>query len=245
MIKFFILIILFFIFTFPLSTTGNINETKLFKCAFLVYNDTVFTYFHNKVFINKIILIQRVICIFYNGNILLNDIVVAFNESSYFCPSLSIRNSSHPLGMFYISPNLLGKNISCNNLFFNGTTTSGLYIYYRCTQFLGAKNKLTLYFNSSGIAISGIDVQCECGINESIAYYKLWRTNIIANESLPSFPGYTLASKLTYNFSSAFQREAELHNILSGILSLGLSIIIIILVFRPKTECDSNGKRAL
>ncbi|MFP3163705.1 MAG: hypothetical protein RXQ75_07765 [Acidianus hospitalis] len=81
-----------------------------------------------------------------------------------------------------------------------------MYIYYRCTQFLGAKNKLTLYFNSSGITISGIDVQCECGINESIAYYKLWRTNIIANESLPSFPGYTLASKLTYNFSSAFQR---------------------------------------
>jgi hypothetical protein len=186
-----------------------------------------------------------VICIFYNGSILLNDTVVAFNESSYFCPSLSIQNSSHPLEMFYISPNLLGKNISCNNLFFNGTTTSGLYIYYRCTQFLGAKNKLTLYFNSSGIAISGIDVQCECGINESIAYYKLWRTNIIANESLPSFPGYTLASKLTYNFSSAFQREAELHNILSGILSLGLSIIIIILVFRPKTECDNNGKRAL
>lgn len=239
MIRFFYFILIFSIAIIsPLLVFSTSHTPGLFKGSFLVYNDTVFTYVNGKIIVNKIILIQKVICVFPNGSILLNNTIIAFNESSYFCPSISIQNYSHPNGMFYICPYLLGKNISCNNLIFNGTTPSGLYIYYRCTHFFGAKNELILYFNSSGIAISGVDIQCKCGINESVAYYKLWKTNIITNESLPSFTGFTKARVLTYNLSCDLTRE--FHDISFTILSLGLSGILIILIFRPQTKLNDK-----
>jgi hypothetical protein len=150
--------------------------------------------------------------------------------------------------MFYICPILLGKNITCNGktiLVYNGTK-NGLYTYYHCSYFLGAKNIFILYFNSSGIAINGIDVQCECGINESITYYKLWKTNLITNESLPTFPSYTQARVINYNLSSSLiSKEQASHYILLGIISLGISIIILTLIFRPQVKMNGNEKKLL
>jgi hypothetical protein len=136
--------------------------------------------------------------------------------------------------MFYICPSLLGKNITCNGetiLVYNGTK-NGLYTYYHCSYFLGAKNIFILYFNSSGIALYGIDKQCQDGLIQSITYYKLWRTNLINNESLPTFPGYTLAHTLTYNFSSAVQKQQKFHEIILAIFLIGILGIIGVLLFR-------------
>lgn len=77
------------------------------------------------------------------------------------------------------------------------------------------------------------------------ATYVLWKTNLINNESLPNFPGYTLATILTYNFSKAAQGEQRFHDILLGITSLGLSIIILILLLRPKMRMNDNEKKTL
>lgn len=178
--------------------------------------------------IQKIILVEEIIHVYDNGSILVRQTMILPNISAYLPAGTFIQNANCSKGFFYIAR--LGYNTS--SFIYNGTK-DGLYVYYNVSYVLDSKYVFILYFNASGIPVKGCSIKYCCGKVAMKAIYVLWKTNLVSNETLPTFPGYTLAQTMTYNFFSNIEAQSP-RTILLGIIVVGLSAIILILLFRPK-----------
>ncbi|WP_236753442.1 hypothetical protein [Acidianus sp. HS-5] len=186
----------------------------------------------------KILLEDVVEKVFNNCSIVVSQTVILPNISAYFSPTTFIQNANCSEGFFYISPSLLGHNTS--SFIYNGTK-DGLYIYYTKSCVFCSRYIFILYYNASGIPVKGCEFEYYCGGIKMKAIYTLWRTNLIINETIPSFPDYTLAKSINYNFSSAEKTKETFHYLLLGITAVGVLATLIILLFRQSTGMGFNA----
>lgn len=231
---FYLLII--FIFLSPLIPSVYVHS--LSAGNFEVFNETVICYFPQHC-IRKIILEEVIVKIYNNGSILINQTMILPNITAYMPAGTFVQNANCSEGFFYISPYKLGHNTS--SFIYNGTK-NGLYVYYNISYAFGSKYIFILYYNSSGIPVKGCDIKYCCGKIGMKTIYVLWKTNVITNESLPTFPNYTRACVVNYNLSSAVQGNQRSHNIILGLAFLWLSIVILILIFRPQVKINGKWK---
>ncbi len=192
---------------------------------FLVYNETSYIYYP-KYLVDNMVIVQQINDVFNNGTFLVNSTIIALSQNSSLPSVISLQNESTYGDFYYVNPQTLGKNIS-QSLIFNGTR-NGLYEYYTVTFLDGVENKLVIYFNSSGVVVKQVDYQISEGkiVSESIT--TLWKDNLFANDTLPTFH---VAHKkpLTVNLGSY---ESLPQKLIKIIAIVGLVIILAILLFR-------------
>ncbi|AOL16919.1 hypothetical protein BFU36_09600 [Sulfolobus sp. A20] len=206
---------------------------------FLLYNETVRSVLPNgSISIIKFILSQQIVSVYSNGTALVNFTIYVLNGSYYYAPSLSVQNSSIPATFFYISPNLLGHNVTRANspFYFNGTYND-LYEYYSVSYVQGVELLFKMWFNNYGIAVKAESLQISpSNIVVSNATYLLWLTNVV-NHSVarPYLSGFSLAqSTLKYSFLNSVIRVVP--KIFEILVVVVFVLLIILLLIRPSSK---------
>ncbi|TRM81268.1 hypothetical protein DJ522_07970, partial [Sulfolobus sp. F3] len=164
---------------------------------------------------------------------------ITFKPPSNICStSLSVQNSSIPATFFYISPNLLGHNVTRANspFYFNGTYND-LYEYYSVSYVQGVELLFKMWFNNYVIAVKAESLQISpSNIVVSNATYLLWLTNVV-NRSVarPYLSGFSLAqSTLKYSFLNSVIRVVP--KIFEILVVVVFVLLIILLLIRPSSK---------
>ena len=222
-------IFLFFLLTMlvqlnPQAITPN---TYLEKGSFTVYKSTDHIYYPYKYNLTNIY-INVVEQVFQNGSILLNSTDIDCSSNQHIGLRIfTVGNASSCIGMRYISPTLLGQNIS--GLTFEGIK-DGYYIYASSNSIQGVNVLGIYYFMPNGVAYKIIFNQTSSGILISSNCITLVSTNIDnLSASIPYF-SYQLKTPTNINFINSIVPPQE--RIDEYIVGAGIIAIIVILIFR-------------
>ena len=225
------LIFLILLFLFPtfiiisssLPSTGN----------FIVYNETSVIFLNNgSTVIQRFIFLQQVDEAFPNGTGLI-EFTYFYVNGSYYSTSYSIENLSAPPNFYYISPNLLGKNIPCRGLSFK-YVKNDVYLYCSTHVVQGVTIIYKMWINgTTGVAEKVQTLQIGAGNRlVSNATATLWITNIgNQHATLPDlYKGYTQAKAFTVNINDTL---CSIHHlVLESLVAILLTLVLIFLIFR-------------
>ena len=205
--------------------------------TFFAYNQTVKMVLPNGTIatINEVIL-QRIIEVFPNDSIAINETIYDVNQHYYLPPSILINNATFPQDLYYIPPSLLGKNVTRGDgeLYFINYS-NGLYEYESKTTIQGVVIEFFMWVNSSGIAIKVQTLQIGANLQlVSNATAILWKTNYFnPSVPLPIFSGYTEANVVTVHLNNGYYYYLP-EKMFKYILVVGILAIILILLFRKQ-----------
>lgn len=227
----FLFFLLFLEFT-SLSLLVKGETSSLHSGVFFIYNLTTVQIYQNEIHIIKQIEVQRILSVYSNGTILVNLTIYNVNFTNYFAPIITLNNASVPADVFYVSPYLLGKNITRGGtiLIYKGQE-NGFYVYQNISYIQGGEWILTMWLNSYGIVEKAISIQTGDVLVHSNTSYTLWLTNFNnSSVNLPTFNGYTLAK--TYSIVDLKTAIIMANKIEDIVVIIGIFGILVILIFR-------------
>ncbi|ARM74753.1 hypothetical protein [Acidianus manzaensis] len=237
----FLLLLLFSIVSLQAASI-NMNEASttnenISVGSFFLYNVTDYMVLPNgSITIFKQMDLFRILAIYSNDTIEVSETIYNVNSTNYFAPFISLSNASVPVSLYYISPSLLGKNVSRGGILLQYVGKNGLYEYRNISGMDGISSILTMWFNNQGIGVKVNSVELGTSyqlVDNSTSI--LWLTNYNnSNITLPSFKGYTLAHTLAYNISANYEHSGYSlgKKIMEYITIIGIIGIIVILIFR-------------
>jgi len=230
------ILVVSFLLLFPLIVLViHSSATSFAPNIFFVYNQTVKMVLPNGTVttINQIIL-QRIIAVFPNNTIEINETIYDVNQHYYLPPSIIRDNVTFPQHLYYIPPSLLGKNVTRGGgeLYFVNYS-NGLYLYESKTNIQGVTIEFFMWVNSSGIAVKVQTLQIGANLQlVSNATTILWKTNYFdPSVPLPTFSGFTEANVVTANLNKGYSYYLP-QKIFEYIILAGIVAIILILLFR-------------
>ncbi len=197
------------------------------KGSFTVYKSTDHIYYPYKYNLTNIY-INVVEQVFQNGSILLNSTDIDCSSIQHIGLRIfTIGNSSYCIGMRYISPTLLGQNIS--GLTFEDIK-DGYYIYASSNSIQDVNVLGIYYFMPNGVAYKIVFNQTSSGALVSSTCVTLVSTNIgNSSASIPSY-SYQLKTPTDVNFVNTIVTTQE--RIDEYIIGTAIIAIIIIFIFR-------------
>ena len=211
------------------------SATSFTPNTFFVYNQTVKMVLPNgtTTIMNEMIL-QRIIEVYPNNTIEINETIYNVNQHYYLPPSILIDNATFPQDLYYIPPSMLGKNITRGGgeLYFINYS-NGLYEYESKTNIQGVAIEFFMWVNSSGIAVKVQTLQISASLQlVSNATAILWKTNYFdSSVILPTFSNYSKANVITANLNEVYSYYLS-EKIFEYTILVGVMAIIIILLFR-------------
>jgi len=211
------------------------SATSFTPNTFFVYNQTVKMVLPNgtTTTINQIIL-QRIIEVYPNNTIKINETIYDVNQHYYLPPSIITNNATFPQDLYYIPPSMLGNNVTRGGgeLYFVNYS-DGLYEYESKTNIQGVTIEFFMWVNSSGIAVKVQTLQIGGNLQlVSNATAILWKTNYFnPSVPLPTFSGYTEARVATASLNTEYSYYLS-QKIFEYIILAGVVGIIVILLFR-------------